>query len=269
MQFRSKLLAAALFSSLLIAPVSADSSSPLSLAKLVAQREANEGRVGTMHFELKNKAGRSRQRTALMVHSDKGSVEQIAIYFMKPSMIENTAFLSHNHTSRADQNWLYLPATDRVRRLPVSERSDYFMGTDLTYGDLQDNFKFDLGDWNFVDARQGKIGGKTYPLLEGVAKTRGKAAEMGYSGFKALIDQRTGFPVWTEYTDVDGEPLKRIRVYETKIVGGAHTAMRFSIHNIQTGHTTLVHFTNMRHVPNLDDSVLSSKSLAYGVPSIN
>ena len=104
--------------------------------------------------------------------------------------------------------------------------------------------------------------------IENKMNAEKQAAEMGYSGFKALIDQRTGFPVWTEYTDVDGEPLKRIRVYETKIVGGAHTAMRFSIHNMQTGHTTLVHFTNMRHVPNLDDSVLSSKSLAYGVPSI-
>lgn len=269
MSFRSSLFAIALVSYAAVVPVSANQNTAAALAKLVIDRPANEGRVGTMHFELKNKSGRTRKRTALMVHADKGSVEQIAIYFTKPSMIENTAFLSHNHDTRQDQNWLFLPATDRVRRLPVSERSDYFMGTDITYGDLQDNFKFALDDWSFVDAREGAIGGKTYPLLEGKAKSAAKTKEMGYSSFRALIDRKTGFPVFTEYADADGQLLKRIRVYETKLVGGAHTAMRFSVHNIQTGHTTLVHFTNMRHVPNLDDSVLSSASLSYGVPSID
>ena len=105
-------------------------------------------------------------------------------------------------------------------------------------------------------------------MLKGVAASPKKAKEMGYSKFSALIDTKTAFPVWVEFADEDGDPLKRVRIYETKIIGGAHTAMRFSIHNLQTGHTTFVHFTNMRHMPSLKQSVFEPSSLAYGVPKI-
>lgn len=268
MLFRSSLAAAALLLAFSIPGSEAASADVTSLAKLVEDRAANKGRVGNMHFELENKSGRVRKRTALMVHAAEGAVERIAIFFTKPSMIENTAFLSHNHSTKADQNWLYLPATDRVRRLPASERGDYFMGTDFTFGDLQDNFKFYSEDWKFTEASRGSIGGKSYPMLKGVAASGKKAREMGYSSFRALIDTNSAFPVWIEFADEDGDPLKRVRVYETRVIGGAHTAMRFSVHNLQTGHTTRVHFTNMRYVPKLKRSVFEPAALSYGVPSV-
>lgn len=263
---KSLLGAAAL--GLLVAPATAQQDTAQSLANLVAKRVANEGRVATMHFELMNKAGKTRSRTAMMIHSDQSALEKLAIYFTQPSMIADTAFLSYNHETEDDQNWLFLPATKRVRRLPISERGDYFMGTDLTYGDLQDNFKFALDDWTFTEATKGTIGGKEYPMLKGKARNAQKASEMGYSSFKALIDKSTGFPVWIEFTDKDGDPLKRVRVYEVSKVGGAHTAMRFSAHNLQTGHTTRVHFTDMRYVPDLKQTVFDPNSLSNGTPSI-
>ncbi|MFN2100024.1 outer membrane lipoprotein-sorting protein [Altererythrobacter sp. MF3-039] len=268
MRYPLKSLLAAAALGCIVAPVAAQNDTPGSLAQLVAKRAANEGRVGTMHFALKNKAGKTRSRTAIMVHSDQGSTEKVAIFFTKPTMIADTAFLSYNHVAKDDQNWLFLPATKRVRRLPVSERGDYFMGTDLTYGDLQDNFKFGLDDWTFTEVSKGSIGGKSYPMLKGKARNAKKAAQMGYSSFKALIDKTTGFPVYIEFADKDGDPLKRVRVYDIEKVGGVHTAMRFSAHNIQTGHTTEVHFTGMRYVPGLRQSVFDPNSLADGLPKI-
>ncbi|MEM8935510.1 MAG: outer membrane lipoprotein-sorting protein [Pseudomonadota bacterium] len=238
------------------------------VAKLIAERRSNEGRAATMHFHLQNKAGRVRERTALMVHSDVEDVERIAIFFNKPAMIEETAFLSHNHEARDDENWLFLPATERVRRIPVSERGDNFMGTDLTYGDVNDNFKFGLDDWTFAHGGAEIEGDKTYVFLSGSAKTEAVRNELGYASFAAKIDLKTAFPVRVEYTDKDGEPLKIVHVHEIDVVGDAHTAMRFTAENLQTGHKTEVHFTNMRYVPNLDQSVFDPSALSYGVPEI-
>ena len=244
-------------------------SDALALASLVADRAANEGRVGTMHFQLTSSSNRVREREALMLHSDIGITERIAIYFTEPTMIEETAFLSFNHTSREDENWLYLPATERVRRLPAGDRGDYFLGTDLTYGDIKDNFKFGLDDWQFELGEPEQHNGTLTPILKGTARTPEIGIEMGYASFQAKVDQASGFPIWIEYTDTDGEPLKRIEILTIELVGDAPTAIHFTAENLQTGHHTEVRFSDMRYVPDLDDSIFDPEVLAYGVPDVD
>lgn len=241
----------------------------LSIAKQVENRPANEGRVGTMVFKMVNKAGRERNRRALMAHADGDDMTKVAIYFTAPAAIEETAFLSYDRPDGgADENWLYLPATQKVRRLPPSDRGDYFLGTDLTYGDIKDDFKFKTEDWTFTAAREEQVDARRCYRLEGAAKTDKHAAEMGYASFTALIDPKTWFPIEVTYTDVDGEALKTVRVPEIADIGGAWTALRFSVEQHQSGHKTYVHFENMRHVPGLDTTVFDPEALSYGVPAI-
>lgn len=238
------------------------------LAQLVVERPANEGRAGTMHFRLQNRSGSVRERQALMIHSARDDADRIAIFFTEPAMIEETAFLSFNHTSRDDESWLFLPATERVRRLPTSDRGDNFMGTDLTYGDIKDDFTFGLEDWVFAIGGDEMINGVVLPILEGKARTPDLGREMGYSSFRALIDRNTGFPMWIEYSDTDGSPMKRMEILKVEKVGDAQTAMHFKVDNLQTGHSTEIHFTDMKYVPDLDESLFDPDALAYGIPDV-
>lgn len=247
----------------------AQAQDPLSIAQKVERRPANEGRVGTMVFKMVNKAGRERNRKALMAHAEGKDMTKVAIYFTAPAAIEETAFLSYDRPDGgADENWLYLPATQKVRRLPPSDRGDYFLGTDLTYGDIKDDFKFKTEDWTFIAVRKEMVGERQCYRLEGKAKSDKHAREMGYASFTALIDRQTWFPIEVTYTDVDGEMLKTVRVPEIVDIGGAWTALRFSVQQHQSGHKTYVHFENMRHVPELDATVFDPEALSYGVPAI-
>ena len=45
--------------------------------------------------------------------------------------------------------------------------------------------------------------------------------------------------------------------------------MSFEISNVQSEHTTRVHFTDMRYVPELDESLFDPESLAFGVPDVD
>lgn len=234
------------------------------LAEQILARPANEGRVGEMHFSLVNARGARRERKALMAHSDTGELVRIAIFFTAPGAIRETAFLSHDAPGDDDQNWLYLPATERVRRLPVSERGDYFMGTDLTYGDIRDDFKFPLEDWDFEHGGESGEG----IVLRGTARSADVVRETGYGGFEAIVDPQTLFPVIVRYADGDGAPLKEVRIEEQQQIGGAWTAMRFVVENLQRQHRTEIVFENMRHVPALGDAVFNPASLSLGVPRI-
>jgi hypothetical protein len=238
------------------------------LAQAIYDRHASAGRVGMMHFKLTNKRGRSRERVALLAHSDVDELTRIAIFFATPAAIQNTAFLSHDYTQGDDDSWLYLPATDRVRRLPSSERSDAFMGTDLSYGDIRDNFRFPLEHWFFRAGDQVKHKGQVLRVLHGRARSEASAQEIGYGRFEALVDETSLFPVVIEYFDHHDQPLQRVTVSEIGLVGEAWTALAFEVSQHQTGHRTEVFFEGMRYVPDLNEQIFMPAALADGVPRI-
>lgn len=235
------------------------------IAANIEGRAANEGRVGTMVFKMINAKGRERNRTALMLHAQQDHKDAIAIFFTAPARIEETAFLSYDHEGDVeDENWLYMPATQRVRRLPTSDRGDYFLGTDLTYGDIKDDFKFKAEDWAF----SGGASDGEFLALQGKVKSAAIGKDMGYSAFSAKIDPASWFPVEVVYFDPEGEKLKTVRVPEVEKIGGAWTAMRFDVEQHQSGHKTQVHFEDMRYIPTLDPAVFDPEGLQDGVPEI-
>lgn len=241
-------------------------SSAQQLAEKVASRSANKGRVGFMHFIMRNDAGSERKRSALLVHSQTLTQTKIGIYFTEPAGLRDTSFLSHDNTESSDQNWLYLPATERVRKLPASSRGDYFMGTDLSYGDIKDNFKFALEDWEFSLGEPKIENGKTYYTLNGVSKSNAIKQEMGYASFSAQIDPETWFPIHIEYTDMDNAPLKKVSILALEKIDETWTATHFSVFNSQLSHETEIVISGMQSLPDLPPYLLKAEELPYGAP---
>lgn len=262
-----KLIAALGLAAAALSPALADEAGD-ALARRVAERAANEARTGTMHFRLTNARGAVRERTALLAQLERGEDARIAIYFEEPARIEGTAFLTYNHDDRADQSWLYLPATERVRRIPAADRGDYFLGTDLTYGDVTEDFAFALSDWRFEHGGVRAQDGADYEVLRGVASSDAVARELGYGGFEALIDPHTQLPVRIAYLDPAGAPLKTAQVLDQALVGEAWTVMRFTVENHQSGHHTEVWFTDMRAVSGVELVAFEPDQLPFGAPTL-
>ncbi len=68
--------------------------------------------------------------------SEKGSGDKSLTIFDRPRDVEGTAFLSHTKISEADDQWLYLPALKRVKRISSANKSGPFMGSEFAYEDL-------------------------------------------------------------------------------------------------------------------------------------
>ena len=56
--------------------------------------------------------------------------------FDNPRDVQGTAFLVHTHKEAPDDQWLYLPALKRVKRISSSNRSGSFMGSEFAYEDM-------------------------------------------------------------------------------------------------------------------------------------
>jgi hypothetical protein len=244
----------------------ATSLSALDVAKNVVNRTASKARVGYMHFTMRNKSGSERKRSALLVHSQEPAHTKIGIYFTKPAGLKDTSFLSHDNSDSYDQNWLYLPATERVRKLPASSRGNYFMGTDLSYGDIKDNFKFALEDWDFSLGKQQIENGKNYYVLQGTPKNEDIKQELGYASFSSKIDPQTWFPVNIKYTDIYNVSLKEVSILALEMIADTWIATHFSVFNSQLSHQTEIVLSNMQYAPNLPSNLLTADELPYGAP---
>ena len=56
--------------------------------------------------------------------------------FDQPRDVQGTALLTHAHVNTEDDQWLYLPALKRVKRISASRRSGSFMGSEFSYEDM-------------------------------------------------------------------------------------------------------------------------------------
>ena len=62
--------------------------------------------------------------------------ERSLVYFHSPPDIRGTGLLTYSFRDREEEQWLYLPALRRTKRISASGRSSPFMGSELAYEDL-------------------------------------------------------------------------------------------------------------------------------------
>ena len=86
---------------------------------------------------LRNKQGQeSRRQLRIKVLEVAGDGDKSLTVFDEPRDVKGTALLTHAHKQGADDQWLYLPALKRVKRISSSNKSGSFMGSEFAYEDL-------------------------------------------------------------------------------------------------------------------------------------
>ena len=126
----------------LVMPPPAHSASPEE-AGLEIAREARERQRGFGNFTarqsmvLRNKQGQeSRRQLRIKVLEVEGDGDKSMFVFDEPRDVKGTAMLIHSHRKEGDDQWLYLPALKRVKRISSSNRSGSFMGSEFAYEDM-------------------------------------------------------------------------------------------------------------------------------------
>mgnify|MGYP006058348427 FL=1 len=73
-------------------------------------------------------------RNRTLEGTDEGDLS--LVIFDTPADVKGTAFLSHTKKSGSDDQWLYLPALKRVKRIASSNQAGPFMGSEFAYEDI-------------------------------------------------------------------------------------------------------------------------------------
>ena len=190
-----------------------------------------------------------------------------AIFYLEPANVRGTAFLTFDYDAAAteDDQWLYLPALRKVRRVPAAERGDYFLGTDLTYEEVRNDNRVTLSDWTFHLAGDAVVDGVACKVVEGTAATPAIARELGFSRARWHVDPSIWMSRRNEYWDQSGNALKTIDNRELRQQDGVWTPMRVEALNHKTGHRTVLEVTDIDLKTPLADRLFTQQQLVHGL----
>ena len=127
---------------LILLPINAWSLTPqqkgLAIALEAQKRDTGwADQKAEMVMLLRNSQGEETQRELrLMTLEVVGDGDKSMSVFDTPMDVKGTAFLSHTHVKEADDQWLYLPALKRVKRISSNNKSGPFMGSEFAYEDI-------------------------------------------------------------------------------------------------------------------------------------
>ena len=129
-------------SGLVSSPAPAQDSSPeeigLAIAREAVARNDGFGNfTANMTMILRNRQGQeSRRQLRFKVLEVEGDGDKSLFVFDQPRDVQGTALLTHGHLAAQDDQWLYLPALKRVKRISSSTRTGSFMGSEFSYEDM-------------------------------------------------------------------------------------------------------------------------------------
>ena len=90
-----------------------------------------------MLMTLRNKQGQESIRQVKIKNLEQlNDGDKSLTNFTQPRDVKGTSFLSFSHPIKADDQWLYLPALKRVKRISSSNKSGPFMGSEFAFEDL-------------------------------------------------------------------------------------------------------------------------------------
>lgn len=206
---------------------------------------------------LRNKYGEEtirRMRNKTLEQESDG--DKSIIVFDNPSDVKGTAFLSFTHKVEQDDQWLYLPALKRVKRISSSNKSGPFMGSEFAYEDMSSQ---EVEKYTYNYLRDETIDGRDHFVVERDPVD----PKSGYSRQEVWYD-KTEYRVWkVNFYDRKGELLKTLSVsnYE-KFLDKYWRANIWKMVNHQTGKSTELKFADWTFRNGFSDRDFSKNSLA-------
>ncbi|MEO9967098.1 MAG: outer membrane lipoprotein-sorting protein [Reichenbachiella sp.] len=181
--------------------------------------------------------------------------DQSLIVFNSPNDVKGTATLTYTHKEGSDDQWLYLPAIKRVKRISSDNKSGPFMGSEFAYEDLSSQ---EVEKYTYKYIKDDQVNGEDAYVVE-----------------RDPVDPKSGYTrqlIWynkanyrlekAEFYDRKNVLLKTLTYLNYREYLGKHwRAGEFLMVNHQTGKKTSLKFENYQFKIGLTASNFSQNSL--------
>lgn len=241
------------------APVWADAAEDRGLAIAVEADSRDDGYhdfSADLSMLLKNAQGTEslrEMRTEALEVADDG--DKTLIVFDQPRDVAGTALLTFSHKRGEDDQWLYLPALKRVKRIASRNKSGPFMGSEFAYEDLSSQ---EVEKYSYRFLREETLDGQPMFVIE-----RDPVDEnSGYTRQVVWLDQAEYRPFKIDFYDRKNALLKTLTYSDyQQYLDKYWRADKMYMINHQSGKSTLLTWRDYRFRVGLDEGDFTKNAL--------
>lgn len=230
----------------------------LNIAKEVDLRDEGFGdSTNSIKMILRDKYGNERPRFIRnKTKEETKDGNKSIIIFDNPGDVKGTAFLSHTHKTSADDQWLYLPALKKVKRISSKNKAGAFMNSEFAYEDISSQ---EVEKYTYKFLREEKLNDK-HTFVNEADPIDPKS---GYSKLHVYIDAERYIPLKIDFYD-RGERLKKTLVMEDyqQHLDKYWRANTWTMTNHQTGKVTILEQTDWKFGNNFSNKDFDKNSLS-------
>jgi len=229
----------------------------LEIAKKIKARDIGWGNSQSeMVMTLRNSKGREVVRKMRNKSLEvEGDGDKILTIFDTPLDVKGTSFLSFSHIDNDDDQWIFLPAIKRVKRIASRNKSGPFLGSEFSFEDLS---SFEIEKFSFNYLRDEIVDGQAMVLIEMDAVDD----YSGYSRTIAWVDIKHYRTHKLEYYDRRDTHLKTLSISGYKLYKDKYwRASRQSMVNHKTGKSTDIEIKNLEFDVGLSDADFNERRL--------
>lgn len=235
------------------------------LMQQVDARAEGDTFSGAAVFRLTDRNGGERIQNVRLFRQYQGDDRRSLLFYDQPAKVRGTAFLTYDYaSSQEDDQWIYLPALRKPRRISASDRGDYFLGTDLTYEDMKRPSKINLKDWQFTFAGEVNVQGRTLQKISALPASPFISKELGYGRALIQVDASNATLQRIDFWDLQDQPLKSVEMDDIRLVDGIWTAHHIHVTHHKSGHHTDIRFDSVAYNERQNDQMYQPNRLDRG-----
>jgi hypothetical protein len=156
------------------------------------------------------------------------------VRFTTPADVAGTAFLTRNASGATSEQYLYLPALGKTKRITGTQRDQKFAGTDLTYADIQGQNVRDAQLKRLADAI---VGGQNTYVVEALPRD---AAVATYGKVVTYVHPEAYVPLKVEFFDAQQTLIKVLSVQRLEKRDGHWVATSMQVEDLKAQTKTRV-----------------------------
>ncbi|MCB9481752.1 MAG: outer membrane lipoprotein-sorting protein [Desulfobacteraceae bacterium] len=231
--------------------------SPEKIAYNSFHRDRGSNSISSSQMVLIDENGKKRSRNFTLKRFVENKLEHQLIRFLTPADIEGTGFLAIEKEGYETDQFLYLPALRRTRRIVSSQKDQRFVNSDFTYEDME---RHPLDDYTYKIQGDAKVNNVDCYILVSHPKEGTKSQ---YGKTISLIHKESFTPVLIKFFDKKDLHVKTYKVLKFNKVQGIWTELTVSMEDIIKNHKTYINTEKILYNTDLNKDEISQKMLEY------
>jgi outer membrane lipoprotein-sorting protein len=178
------------------------------------------------------------------------------LVFDYPADVKGSAFLVWDPKEKDDQQWLYLPALEKIRQIAPGDKGGSFMGSDFSYYDMGG---MDVEDFTYRLLREESVEGSPCYVIESTP-----AKGIPYGRVTAWIRKDNFLPARSDIYDRNGELMKQCLSGAIRVINNIPTPTHVVMKQVKEPNYTVMDLKNIIYDSGLSDSIFTQRYMQRG-----